>query len=119
MVNEKLIKQHMEKWGCTREEAIQLIADDDAIDKGAKLFELDPELAKGAKKARQADRKVTTEPVKRERKAKPEKEEICNAMIEGLGALGIADLNIKNAEREFEFTLKGTKYKVTLACPRK
>ena len=40
-------------------------------------------------------------------------------MIEGLGALGIADLNIKNAEREFEFTLKGTKYKVTLACPRK
>ena len=72
MANEKLIKQHMEKWGCTREEAIQLIADDDAIDKGAKLFELDPELAKGAKKARQADRKVTTEPVKRERKAMPE-----------------------------------------------
>lgn len=119
MANEKLIKQHMEKWGCTREEAIQLIADDEAIDKGAKLFELDPELAKGAKKARQADRKISTEPIKRERKAKPEKEEICSAMMDGLKELGITDFSIANAEREFSFTHNGVKYKVTLACPRK
>ena len=118
MANEKLIKQHMEKWGCTREEAIQLIADDDAIDKGAKLFELDPEIEKGAKKARQADRKANSTPIKREKKAKPEKQEICCAMMDGLQALGVDDFTINNPEREFVFTHNGTKYKVTLACPR-
>ena len=119
MLNEKLIAKYMEKYGCTREEAIQVIKDDEAIDKGAKLFELDPELEKGAKKARQADRKVTTT-VKREKKAKPEKVQICEAMMNGLTeALGIKDFDITNAEREFVFHLDGVKYKVTLACPRK
>ena len=85
-----------------------------------KLFELDPELAKGAKKARQAPRKPTAyQFTQREKKAKPEKAQICSAMIEGLNAIGIADLNVLNEEREFTFTLNGTKYKVTLACPRK
>lgn len=119
MVNEALIKKYMDKYDCTREEAIQVIKDDEAIDKGAKLFDLDPELEKGAKKARQADRKVTTTAPKRERKAKPEKAEICSAMMEGLKELGVESFDITNAEREFLFMLDGTKYKVTLACPRK
>jgi hypothetical protein len=120
MANEKLIKQHIEKWGCTREEAIQLITDDDAIDKGEKLFELDPELAKGAKKARQADRKVSTSATKRVREAKPEKAHICEAMMNGLRHYCVVEeFDITNAEREFLFVLDGTKYKVTLACPRK
>jgi hypothetical protein len=117
-MDEKLIAKHMKLLGCSREEAIQLIEDDKRIDKGAKLFELDPELEKGAKKARQADRKVSTTPVKREKKAKPEKAEICSAMMDGLKSLGVDDFNITNAEREFLFVHNGTKYKVTLACPR-
>ena len=40
---EKLIAKHMKTLDITREEAEQLIADDEAIDKGAKLFELDKE----------------------------------------------------------------------------
>ena len=116
-MNEKLIEKHMKLLNITREEAIELIEDDKRIDKGEKLFELDPELEKGAKKARQADRKVSA-PVKREKKAKPEKAEICSAMMEGLGALGVTDFSITNAEREFIFIHNGTKYKVTLACPR-
>jgi hypothetical protein len=108
----------MKTLGISGEEAIQLIEDDKAIDRGAKLFELDPELEKGAKKARQAERKVSTTPVKREKKAKPEKAEICCAMMDGLRVLGVEDFTINNPEREFVFIHNGTKYKVTLACPR-
>ena len=117
-MDEKLIAKHMKTLGISREEAIQLIEDDKAIDRGAKLFELDPELEKGAKKARQAERKVSTTPVKREKKAKPEKAEICCAMMDGLRVLGVEDFTINNPEREFVFIHNGTKYKVPLACPR-
>ena len=113
---EEKIAKLMKSLGISREEAIQLMEDDKEIDKGAKMFELDPELEKGAKKARQADRKKTE--VKREKKPKPEKAEICSAMMNGLQDLGIKDFEITNAEREFIFHHNGTKYKVTLACPR-
>ena len=113
---EEKIQKLMKSLNVSREEAIDLIEEDKRIDKGEKLYELDPELEKGAKKGRQADRKKTE--VKRERKPKPEKAEICSAMMEGLAELGVEDFNIINPEREFLFTHNGTKYKVTLACPR-
>ena len=111
----------MQSLGISREEAIQLIEDDKRIDKGEKLFELDPELAKGSKKARQAPRKTTAYNfAQKEKKAKPEKEEICGSMMEGLkNALGIEIFDIKNPEREFEFCQNGVKYKVVLSQPRK
>jgi hypothetical protein len=118
-MDEKQILHLMKSLDISREEAIQVIEDDKAIDKGEKLFDLDPELEKGAKKARQADRKKSTEPIKREKKPKPEKEEICSAMMNGLAAIGVTDFEISNPEREFVFHKDGTKYKVTLACPRK
>lgn len=118
MLDEKLIAKHMASLGISREEAIQLIEDDKRIDRGEKLFELDPELEKGAKKARQAERKASTTPTKREKKAKPEKAEICTAMMDGLKALGVNEFAVTNPEREFVFVHNGTKYKVTLACPR-
>jgi hypothetical protein len=118
-LDEKLIAKHQAILGITREEAIQLIEDDKRIDKGEKLFELDPELAQGAKKARQAPRALTTYNfTQREKKAKPEKAQICSAMMTGLGSLGVTEFDITNEEREFLFTHNGVKYKVTLACPR-
>jgi hypothetical protein len=118
MSREELIANHMKLLDITREEAIQLIEDDKEIDRGTKMFDLDPELEKAAKKARQADRKANSAPVKREKKAKPEKQEICCAMMDGLKLLGVDDFTINNPEREFVFMHNGTKYKVTLACPR-
>ena len=106
------------KLGLTDAEIEQVLADDKRIDKGEKLYELDPELEKGAKKARQAERKVSTTPAKREKKAKPEKAEICSAMMDGLRELGVEEFTINNHEREFVFIHNGTKYKFTLACPR-
>ena len=108
----------MKSLNISREEAIDLIEEDKRIDRGEKLYELDPELEKGAKKARQAERKVSTTPIKREKKAKPEKAEICSAMMDGLRELGVEEFTINNPEREFVFIHNGTKYKVTLACPR-
>ena len=113
---EEKIQKLMKSLNISREEAIELMEEDKRIDRGEKLYELDPELEKGAKKARQADRKKTE--VKRERKPKPEKAEICSAMMDGLRELGVAEFEITNAEREFIFHHNGTKYKVTLACPR-
>ena len=113
---EEKIQKLMKSLDINREEAIALIEEDRRIDRGEKLYELDPELEKGAKKARQADRKKTE--VKREKKAKPEKAEICCAMMDGLRVLGVEDFTINNPEREFVFIHNGTKYKVTLACPR-
>lgn len=115
---EEKIQKLMKSLNISREEAIELMEEDKRIDRGEKLYELDPELEKGAKKARQADRKKSDTPTKRDRKPKPEKAEICSAMMAGLAELGVADFNITNPEREFLFTHNGTKYKVTLACPR-
>ena len=114
---EEKIQKLMKSLNISREEAIELMEEDKRIDKGERLYELDPELEKGAKKARQADRKQTT--TKREKKPKPEKEEICSAMMNGLRELGVEDFEIINPEREFIFFKDGAKYKVTLACPRK
>ena len=113
---EEKIQKLMKSLSISREEAIELMEEDKRIDRGEKLYELDPELEKGAKKARQADRKANT--TKREKKPKPEKAEICSAMMDGLRELGVEDFQITNEEREFIFFRNGTKYKVTLACPR-
>jgi lipoate-protein ligase A len=115
---EEKIQKLMKSLNISRDEAIELMEEDKRIDRGEKLYELDPELEKGAKKARQADRKANTT-TKREKKPKPEKEEICSAMMDGLRELGVENFEIINPEREFIFHKDGTKYKVTLACPRK
>lgn len=116
---EELIAKHMKTLQITREEAIQLIADDEAIDKGAKLFELDPELEKGAKKARQATRKAPTTPTKRERKADNDKAFLIDTIKGAIeGVEGVADLSVTNAEREMVFTCNGRKFKVVLSAPR-
>ena len=113
---EEKIQKLMKALGISREEAIELMEDDKEIDRGAKMFELPDELKAGAKKARQADRKKTT--TKREKKPKPEKEELCSALMDGLRGLGVGEFDILNPEREFVFHKDGVKYKVTLACPR-
>ena len=113
---ENQIAKLMKSLGISREEAIELMEEDKRIDRGEKLYELAPELQAGAKKARQADRKKTE--VKREKKPKPEKAEICSAMMDGLRELGVEEFEIANAEREFIFHKDGVKYRVTLACPR-
>ena len=107
------------KLGLTDAEIEQVLADDKRIDRGEKLFELDPELEKGAKKARQADRKPTTYNFqKRERKADTGKRDLISALVGAVAPLADGEVEITNIEREFVFTVNGRKYKVVLSVPR-
>lgn len=109
----------MRKMGMSEEEIADVLESDKRIDRGEKLFELDPELEKGAKKARQADRKPTVYNFqKRERKANNDKRTIINALDEALCRIADQQTEITNAEREIIFHFNGVKYKVVLSAPR-
>lgn len=104
-------------YGMTEDEAKEVLEADREIDKGAKLFELPAELEAGAKKARRADRKTPTTPIKRERKPDNDKREIISALDEVL--CDICDnVEIQNAEREIVVQYNGRKFKITLSAPR-
>ena len=104
----------MKALGMSDEEIADVLRTDKEIDRGAKLFELDPELEAGAKKARRADRKQTE--VKRERKEDTDKRQLITLLTSAIG--NVQPKDIINPEREFLFTWNGKKYKVTLSCPR-
>lgn len=108
----------LRKLGLSEEDIADVLATDKRIDRGEKLFELDPELKAGAKKARQADRTDTPKPAKRERQPNEDKQVLLSALFSAV--LPMCDTyEVVNAEREFLFTYGGTKYKVILSCPRK
>ena len=120
---EKLIAKHMNLLGISREEAEQLVADDEAIDKGAKLFELTAEQEKASKQARQADRKPTVYKLdntngKRSKKVDDAKKFLLSALIGGIEESTGGKVEVLNDEREFVFHFNEKKYKVVLSAPR-
>lgn len=103
----------------TQEEVLEMLKDDERIDKGEKLFELDAELEKGAKKARQAPRSANSTPTKRERKADTDKGFLIGLIKDTLNEYEeIANLTIVNQERELTFELNDRKFKIVLSAPR-
>ena len=114
---EKRLEYTMKTLDMTRQEVLEMWAEDKAIDQGAKLFELDPELEAGAKKARQADRKKQTEPIKKERKKDDDKIHLLEIMMEAIKPE--AETLEQTKEAEFEFVFNGRKFKVVLSAPRK
>lgn len=116
---DKQVKHLMEKLKISEAEAIQVIADDKAIDKGAKLFELTDDQKKTAKQATNAKRGPTVYQFqKRERKADTDKEHLTNLLFNAILPV-CSTYNVINAEREFEFVYNDKKYKVVLSVPRK
>lgn len=121
---EKLIAKHMNLLKISREEAIQLIEDDKRIDKGEKLFSLTPEQEKASKKARSAGRKPKTtvykfDTTKRKKPENKNKSDLISVITGALIEHGAENLELINPEREFTFTMDGTKYKIVLSLPRK
>ena len=111
-------KEALRKCGIPEAEWAELEATDKRIDRGEKLFELDPELEAGAKKARQADRKPT-ERKSREKKQDDDKLILLEQLANAINASPIhAQCEIVNPEREFSFIYNGRKYKVIMSCPR-
>ena len=121
---EKLIAKHMNLLKISRDEAIQLIEDDKRIDKGEKLFSLTPEQEKTSKKARSAGRKPKTtvykfDTTKRKKPENKNKSDLISVITGALTEHGAENLELINPEREFTFTIDGTKYKIVLSLPRK
>lgn len=126
MNKEEMIKKHMNTLGITRDEAIQLIADDEEIDHMTRTSDIDGDLTdeqrKSAKKARQADRKPTVykfDTSKRTRKENTGKRALIETIKEALENSGCTNLEVTNIEREIVFFADGTKYKIVLSAPRK
>lgn len=125
-MDEKLIEKYMKTLSISREEAIQLIKDDEAIDHMTKTSEIDGDLSeeqrKSAKKARQADRKPTVykfDTSKRPKKENSGKRALIETIKNALADSGCTDIEVTNIEREMIFFSNGVKYKVTLSAPRK
>ena len=106
----------LKNLGLTDEEIADVIETDKRIDKGEKLFELDKELEKGAKKARSAGNCNGYTKANREKKADPDKGKLIADLLDGIPYA--ENVKIANREREFTFEYKGKKYKVVLSCPR-
>lgn len=126
MNKEEMITKHMKTLGITREEAIQLIADDEEIDRMTRTSDIDGDLTaeqrKSAKKARQADRKPTVykfDTTKRKRAENTGKRFLIDEIKKCLENAGADNLEVTNPEREIIFMSEGTKYKIVLSAPRK
>lgn len=125
MANETLIKRHMETLGISREDAIQLILDDEAVDKMTSVKQIDSDLTdeqrKNAKANRQADRKPTVfkfDTTKRAKKENTSKRAIIENVRSALAEMGGTEIDVTNIEREMVFNFDGVKYKITLSAPR-
>ena len=118
---EQQIKKLMDLSCYSEEEATQIVLDDEATDKGViHPWNLTKEQEKANRKARQVDKsdREKKAPVKRERKADNEKQELINLFIEALESEA-SDIEVLNKEREVEFIYKERKFKITLSAPRK
>lgn len=122
----KEVEKLMSALGISEEEALQVIADDKAIDRGEKLFELTDEQKKNAKQATNVGTKTKKPTVykfdtsKRKRPENAGKRDIINAVQTAITEnCGAENVEILNPEREMTFTVNGVKYKIVLSAPRK
>ena len=122
MTREQTIAKYMKNLNISREEAIQLIADDE----NDVTTELTAEQQKVAKEMAQSDRKKETAPRKRERKVDNDKRFLINSLVWLLTTdtdvigdnVNATNVVVTNPEREVEFTYHDVKYRLTLMKPR-
>lgn len=107
----------MEGLHCSREEAIEILRDDEAVDRGENLFELTPEQKKASKEARSAGGNKRTKPAQRERKVDEAKGAILTACQTTLAGLNATVTKVQT-ETEIEFTLNGENYTLKLTKHR-
>ena len=111
--------QALKNLGLTDKEITEVLADDEKIDKGAKLFELPEELKKGAKKARNAGNCNGYTKANREKKVDDTKKGLIELLTSVIAEQPACNsLTVDNPEREFNFLWGGKKYKIVLSCPR-
>ena len=106
---------------CTREEALEIIECDKAIDRGERVyFDLDPEAEKQAKKyANTGTRQTNGQKTERKRKENPTKATIIAEISEFLTEKGYEMVEITNKERQIAFKVGENAYELTLVQKRK
>lgn len=115
---EKRILNAMTQLNLTREEALEMFADDEDIDHGAKKdFDLTPEQEKVAKKARitTSERKpINLERGPRKRKEDPTKRRLITVIKEAIEDMEDVTVDVTNVERELMFDVDGNTYTILL-----
>ena len=113
------IQELMELLGCDEQTAKQVIADDEKIDKGEKLFEQTAEQKAISKKYRQGDRKPTVYKLdKRERKADVDKRHLITLLAATVNEITENEPIVTNIERQIDFEFRGRKFRIVLSAPR-
>lgn len=119
-MDEKRIASMMKSLGCTREEAIAVIVEDEAIDKMTMKeinADLTPEQRKAMKDATKTGTKKRTA-VKRERKPDEEKADIITQIADFLKTIDGYDVDIIKGEREISLIVGTNDYSLTLTKHR-
>ena len=114
------IQKIMENLNCTREDAEDVLRCDAEIDKGGKLFELDPDQKKAEKKMRAVGIKTVNpygKQTTRERPQDTDKRFLIETLELALSPFA-TDTAVTNPEREITFTYADRKFKIVLSAPR-
>ncbi len=118
-MTEKQIKNLMDKLECSREEAIEILKEDEQIDRMS-MKEVSADLTEEQKKAVKANSKAGFKkraPVKRERKIDPDKLNLIQVIENALQA--VADsLQPRKNETDLHFEFNGNHYTVKLTKHR-
>lgn len=118
--DEKQISILMKNLNISRAEALAVIEDDKAIDRGAKLFEQTTEQKKATKKYSNVGIKTTkkadSEKVK---KVDENKNSVINLFIDCINTNGGENVTIEKEGAEITFILNGQKYRLKLTKARK
>ena len=121
----ELVKHHMKVLDIPESEAIQLVMDDKAVDKGEKLFELSAEQKKVAKKYAGTGTKKRTVykfDTAKKKKENPVKQKIITEIERFLNEnseICAENVQIVNAERQIFFQIGENDYELTLVQKRK
>ena len=116
-MTENQILKVMKELDLSREEAIQMIKDDEAIDRGEEMdFDLPPEKQKVVKEMTKVGTRKTGDKVERKRKPNEDKRAIMQELFDHFS--GMPDCVLSNIERQVDFTFNGVRYSVTLTAHR-
>ena len=121
---EAQIERMMKSLDISRDEALEILAEDDEIDKGADLHPLTAEQEEVARKMRKADRTPTVYNWQKKRERKPNElkreiiDDVFTFLLENWTELA-ENADIANPERQIDFTLQGKSFSLTLTEHRK
>ena len=121
MAEQTQVERIMNGLKCSREEALEIIECDKAIDRGERMpFDLDPETEKQAKKfANVGTRATDGKKTERKRKENPTKATIIAEIARFLTENGYENVEITNKERQIAFKIGEDCFELTLVQKRK